>query len=125
MAVSRLEWPKDEEHHACRAWVVVMLSSNSQKKFTQQQLDELKSGGLTGLSLSSLLSGRESLSAIFLSPDGKKTALMKTILDRRGGRSVVEVYDFHTHERISYLNVAGTRLGSSSLVLSQGCSKFL
>jgi WD40 repeat protein len=125
IAVSILERPKDEEHTALRDWAVDMLSSNSPKKFTQQQLDELKSGGLTGLSLSSLLSGRESLSAIFLSPDGKKTALMKTILDRRGGRSVVEVYDFHTHERISYLNVAGTSLGSSSLVWSQDCSKLL
>lgn len=124
IATTILERPKGEEETDLREWAVNLLDQYSPIKFTPQQQKELKSGGLTGLSLLSLLSGRESLSAVSSSPDGQKAAVIKTILDRPGGRNIVEVYDPHTGGRICVFE-AGTSQGSSSLVWSQDGSKLL
>jgi WD40 repeat protein len=122
IATTILESQKGEKATNLREWAVSLLGQYSPIPLSPDSKRELKSGGLTGLSLSGLLSGRESFSAISSSPDGKQVALMKTILDR--GRSIVEVFDSQTFERISHFDV-GTRQGSPSLVWFRDGSKLL
>jgi hypothetical protein len=124
IAITILERPKGEQETNLSQWAVELLNQYSPIKFSTPQQEELKSGGLIGLNLSSLLSGREALSAISSSPDRKTAALIKTILDRPGGRSILEVYDSHTVKRISYLQV-GDGWGIWRLVWSDDGLKLL
>src|SRR5258707_13529752 len=57
IATTILERPKGEQETNLRQWAVDLLNQYSTIKLSPQQHEELKSGGLIGLNLSSLLSG--------------------------------------------------------------------
>jgi hypothetical protein len=111
IAVSILEKPEDEGYSDLRDWAVDLLRSNSPLKFTQQQLDELKKGGLGPQRLAEL-SGAI-LGPLFTSPDLKKVAMTKTTSPPLSGRPgehrppdmySVLLYDLHTGREISQLD---------------------
>lgn len=118
IATTILERPKSSDNNL-RDWAVTLLNRYSPLKFTPQQEEELKSVGF------GQPSGSESVSALSLSPDGKKLAVMKTKpLGNLVFRHDVELYDIHTQNMISQFE-AGVGAGGIRLVWSQDGSKLL
>ena len=115
IATTVLERPKGEQDNDLREWAAKLLNQYSPIKFTPQQQEELKSGGLA------LTSSGASLREFYESPDGKEEA---AIFDIPDGRHVVEVTDLPTGRMISQFE-AGAGSGPSKLVWSQDESKLL
>jgi hypothetical protein len=109
-------------------WAVDLLDRYTPTKFTQQQKEELKLGGL-GLGqgainlLNYLSSLRGFLRALSSSPDGKKLVIL-TLTEARHGGLFAEVYDERTGKMISQFG-AYPWSEQPILVWSQDSSKLL